>query len=151
MHCPYCGDLAKPATGKEIYPSSKRLWDKKFFLCRPCDAYVGCHGGKSKKAGRLKPLGTLANRNLRTLRVRAHRIFDRMWMTEGLDRSAAYTWLAMRLGIKKKECHIGHFNEEMCLKVIQTMKEYYGTNQKGGRDPLESNVELAGSDEGQSP
>lgn len=124
MVCPYCASVPEKVTGREIYPRMKRLWDKKFILCRPCDAYVGCHNDPDPK--KWKPLGSLANRELRGARIDAHRMFDRMWRDGQMHRSSAYTWLAGKLGIEKRECHIGMFNLEMCNKVITIMEEYYG-------------------------
>ena len=46
--CPYCGRDAHLTTGLHIY--NQRRFDlahKKFWVCRPCKAWVGCHTGGS--------------------------------------------------------------------------------------------------------
>jgi hypothetical protein len=116
--CPYCGEEAKLASGRDIYIHRPDLWSKLFYLCKPCDAYVGMH-----KHQPLVPLGTLANAELRSARIRTHQAFDPLWEGEGMSRSGAYSWLAGQLGIEKKDCHIGMFDLATCLKAITIAKE----------------------------
>ena len=116
--CPYCGKLSELVKGNVIYSGRRDLWDKTFYLCAPCDAYVGCHPNS------VNPLGRLANEELRKAKMLAHRAFDPMWRDGNLNRRTAYCWLAERLGIEEKECHIGMFDVDMCKKVIQVCKEY---------------------------
>lgn len=123
VKCPYCGNNARKATGKEIYPHRKKLWKRKFFICQPCDARVGCHDVKGHK---WKPFGTMANKELRKLRQRAHAAFDPMWDSEGASftRYQAYGWLGCMMGLERDDTHIGMFNEEQCLKVVRVCKEW---------------------------
>ncbi len=116
MKCPYCGNNARKTFGKELWPHRKSLWKKKLFVCKPCDARVGCHDTKGFK---WKPFGVMANAALRGLRMRAHAAFDPIWRIGGKSRSDAYQWLADGMGMDKKETHIGMFNEEQCRKVIE--------------------------------
>jgi hypothetical protein len=109
-------------TGKEIYPHRADLADRKFWRCEPCGAYVGCH----VKTG--KPLGRLANAGLRRLRIAAHEQFDKLWKvgdaeTLGKRRTSMYAWLARTLGVRGDQCHIGMFDETMCRRVLQAVKE----------------------------
>lgn len=115
VKCQYCGNKAKKVMGDVIYPYRKSLWRKKFFLCEPCDAYVGCHQTPN---GKFKSMGELANRELRQLRIKAHEAFDPMWLHGSMERSKAYAWLAMQMNLSTKECHIGKFNVEQCKRVI---------------------------------
>lgn len=57
--CPYCGKDSVLVNGHVIYPHRPDLLEKKFYWCKPCDAYVGCHPGTAN------PLGRLANAELR--------------------------------------------------------------------------------------
>lgn len=114
--CPYCGRPAKRVTGKEVYPHRNDLYRKKFWICRPCDAYVGCH-----RDG--KPFGTLANSDLRNIRMKVHEKFDRLWKSGRMDRNAAYKSLAKKLGISTKKCHIGMFDIEQCKRALRAAKE----------------------------
>ena len=113
MICPYCNSHPKLVNGEAIYPYREDLHKKYFWLCFECNAYVGCHpGGK-------KPLGRLANAELRGYKSAAHAAFDPSWKDRWMSRSDAYKWLSERLGIKKEDCHIGMFDIDMCKKVIE--------------------------------
>ncbi len=120
--CPYCAELAKLVAGNEIYSNRPDL-DKKFFYeCRPCGAYVGCHPGT------IKPLGRLADKELRWWKMEAHKAFDPKWkrkihkIGKGKARRNAYEWLAGKLGIDVEDCHVGRFDIEMCKRVVEVCK-----------------------------
>lgn len=125
--CPYCGKNSELTNGSAIYPSRKDLADRSFYLCRPCDAYVGCHKGTSK------PLGRLANKSLRIAKQHAHAAFDPLWQTKmqreqvskRVARQAGYEWLARCMGISVAECHIGMFDVRQCEQVIAICKPFY--------------------------
>lgn len=119
--CPYCGDQAELVTGVVIYPHRPDLADKKFYVCRPCAAYVGCHPGTDI------PLGRLADLELRKAKQKAHAAFDPLWLgtllhRPEMKRRAAYVWLAKALGLSEAETHIGMFDVETCLKVVAAVK-----------------------------
>ena len=115
--CPYCGNPSEMVTGQIIYPHRNDLYGKKFYRCKPCGAYVGCHPGTDK------PLGRLANAELRRAKSAAHAIFDPLWKNGSIKRAAAYKWLAENIGIDRKECHIGMFDVELCKRVVRICKE----------------------------
>ena len=131
MKCPYCKKKAVRTTGEEVYPKRPDLHHKAFFLCRPCNAYVGCH-----ESG--QPLGDLANAELRKLRVAAHGSFDILWRMGYFKRHAAYTWLAEALGIPVKQCHIGQFREEACLKVFELCTAKFKTLKQVSTQPSQA-------------
>lgn len=120
--CPYCGQAAELVGGDVIYESRPDLAARKFWLCRPCNAWVGTHANSPRFA----PLGRLANAPLRAAKKRAHAAFDPMWEAEDatMNRHQAYRWLAGKLGIPPSLCHIGHFNESQCAAVVAVMKEH---------------------------
>lgn len=78
-----------------------------------CDSYVGCPERTEK------PLGTLANKELRKWRRNAHFVFDRYWQEGFIGRKDLYERLAKALGIPVEECHIGMFDVETCKKIIR--------------------------------
>lgn len=117
--CDYCKNPAILVSGQVIYPHRNDLYSLKFWNCIPCKAYVGCH----KNSKDHKPLGRLANAELRKLKSLAHTAFDPKWKTGGMSRKDAYAILADRLGIKRKDCHIGMFDEETCRRVIEISNE----------------------------
>jgi hypothetical protein len=117
--CTYCKNPAFLVSGEIIYPHRHDLFSLKFWNCPPCKAYVGCH----KNTKDHKPFGILANAELRKLKSMAHAAFDPKWKSGRMRRSEAYGILADRLGIKKKDCHIGEFDESMCRRVIEISNE----------------------------
>lgn len=118
--CPYCNNEAELVGGDVIYPSRPDLHATRFYLCAPCGAYVGCH------AGTIRPLGRLANAELRRAKIAAHAAFDPLWKPQNgyrrMTRSAAYRWLTAQLKINREECHIGMFDVNTCRKVVQVCK-----------------------------
>lgn len=116
--CPYCYRDAELVTGERLYPNRPDLWGKSFHLCEPCWAYVGCHPGSTK------PLGRLANAELRTLKQAAHSAFDRRWKGPQAfqTRTEAYAWLAKQLRLEPSACHIGMFDAATCLRVVEVCR-----------------------------
>lgn len=123
--CDYCGRGTELVGGDVIYPHRKDLARLKFYRCAPCDAYVGTHKGT------VKPLGRVANATLRTLKQQAHVAFDPMWRDSKMSRSEAYIWLASKLGIPRKKCHIGMFDEATCERVIEVCNAEYFEDTRG--------------------
>lgn len=122
--CHYCGREAKLVTGDVIYPHRPDLANLNFWLCAPCDAYVGCHKrgariGINAVSDGTVPLGRLANAELRRWKSLTHEAFDPLWKQGGMTRGAAYAWLAHKLGIPKNECHIGFFTLEQCQEAVR--------------------------------
>lgn len=124
--CPYCRQPAVLVKGDHIYPHRMDLYQLNFWNCDPCFAYVGCHKKGAKvdgvKSDGTIPLGRLADPYLRRAKSQAHAAFDPIWKNNHLTRSEAYKRLAIQLGIPKKECHIGMFDIEMCMKVVEVCR-----------------------------
>jgi hypothetical protein len=107
--CDYC---RRPA---EFLPSSAPVYGRDYgpvWRCEPCGAWVGCHKGSDT------PLGRLANKSLRAMKIRAHDAFDPIWRGTKTKRGSAYAWLADQMGLDRKDCHIGMFNEDQCQLVV---------------------------------
>ncbi len=113
--CPYCGSPAELRDSSVIYGRSYGpAW-----ICASfpkCDSYCGCHKGTTK------PLGRLANRELREAKKAAHAAFDRLWKSGAMRRKDAYRWLADNLGISTDACHIGEFDVPLCRRVVELVK-----------------------------
>lgn len=90
------------------------LWTKLFYICKQCDARVGCH-----KNG--QPMGTPANAELRKARMAAHKVFDEIWRSGAMSRKKAYKLLSKKFGVK--EFHIGESTLEEATYVIGYTKE----------------------------
>lgn len=114
--CNYCGKEAIWVNNKEIYGKSYGEKNQMAWLCKPCNAYVGCHNNSKK------PLGILANKELREIKM----ISKKMWQRKYLSiygKGKAYKYLAENLKIKPKDCHFGYFDINMCKKVINLLKD----------------------------
>lgn len=118
VNCPYCRKPAKFMTSKKYYGKD---FQRNVYVCHPCNASVGTHGRSNR------PLGTLANKDLRHLRKLCHQSFDTLWEgsknTQMMTRLQAYQWLRKSLGIPKKEAHIGRLNILQCRKIIRKIKK----------------------------
>jgi ssDNA-binding Zn-finger/Zn-ribbon topoisomerase 1 len=79
-----------------------------------CDSYVGVHRGTNR------PLGTLANKELRKARMECHNVFDQSWRSGRSTRDDAYRTLAITTGVK--EPHFWQFTLEQCNKFLEATK-----------------------------
>ena len=116
MKCNYCNNEAEWVENKEVYG---RRYGKSYmiWLCRNCNAYVGCHNNTKE------PLGTLADTELRELRKKAKgkfivKFLGGTWKRPHNEKNLAYSRLGGLLGLKKGECHFGMFDKETCNKVL---------------------------------
>lgn len=107
--CPYCGKETELTDSAEIYGTSYGP----IYLCRDCDAYVGCYTGTTTS------LGMLANKELREAKKRAHHYFDQLWMPNRNRRYKTYTWLSQQLDIPREITHIGMSDVEQCNKIAE--------------------------------
>jgi ssDNA-binding Zn-finger/Zn-ribbon topoisomerase 1 len=115
--CPYCNSKVNLTDSAAVY-HGKSYGD--IYLCDKypeCDAYVGVHKGTTV------PLGTMANKELREWRKKAHAVFDSLWKTGKITRKAAYNKLMLKLGLSK-------MSVDQCKKLIAAFKAEggdYGT------------------------
>ncbi len=115
MICPYCDREAPWVENKELY---RKNYGKSYmcYYCKLCDAYVGCHNNTRE------PLGTMANRELRALRIQAHHYLDMHW-NFGSDRrnrrTKVYSEMASYFGF---DVHVGSADIELCNKIIEYAK-----------------------------
>jgi hypothetical protein len=111
--CPYCGKEAVWCENKEIY--GKNYGNSYMcYLCKDCNAYVGCHQNTER------PLGTMANKELRELRIKCHSNFDKLWKSKYLKRWEAYKYLSELM--EMADAHIGNFTKEECLILLDKLK-----------------------------
>lgn len=111
MNCPYCHKEAEWVSNEAVYG---RRYGKSYmiYLCRDCDAYVGCHNNTRK------PLGTMANKTLRGERKKTHGIVDPLWKTGKYSRGGVYALLAEHFG---REIHIGESSIEQCCEIREAV------------------------------
>jgi len=108
MECPYCKKEAKWVENKEVYGIN---YGRSFmcWYCKDCDSYVGCHNNTKK------PLGTMANKELRGWRIKAHAVIDPLWRNGEMKRHEVYKMLADEFG---RVIHIGESNIRTCKEIL---------------------------------
>lgn len=111
MICPYCQKEADWISNEVVYG---RRYGKSFmcYYCKDCDAYVGCH--KNSRS----PLGTMANKALRTKRMATHAVVDPLWKDGKYSRRTVYKRLSEAFG---HTVHIGASDEATCDEIIKTV------------------------------
>jgi hypothetical protein len=115
MVCPYCNKKAEWVENKEVYG---RNVGKSYmiYLCKDCDAYVGCHKNTRRE------LGSMANKELRELRTRVHDIIDPLWIYRR-DKKAWRTKVYEKLNKWwGGEFHVGWLRENDCKYVIENLE-----------------------------
>lgn len=111
--CPYCSKTSKLVDSEVIYGRSYGL----VYICQPCQAWCGVHKGT------IRPLGTLANAELREWRKRAHAAFDPIFKLNHLPRWKAYKRLAKALCLKV--VHIGESDISTCKRIIEIVPQIF--------------------------
>jgi hypothetical protein len=114
--CPYC--FAKVGLVDSAVVYSGHSYGP-LYLCSnwpQCDAYVGCHKGTTK------PLGRLANKQLREWKIKAHAALDELWKSKRYSRHHAYQIASDILGKPFDETHIGMFDVQNCKDLIRALQ-----------------------------
>ena len=116
--CPYCKSSTRVTTQVEVYGMSYS--GTPVIVCKnypKCDSYVGT----DKKTN--NSLGRLSSKELRILKMQAHKVFDILWIAKHFTRNEIYQKLSEELGIPFEYCHIGNFNIQTTMKVIDFAKK----------------------------
>lgn len=130
VRCPYCGSKASKRPASYVY-GEKADKSSYLYVCDRypvCDSYVAAH----EKSG--LPMGTLANADLRKLRIEAHKALDIIWQSGYMSRTQEYKWLQAKLDLPASEMHIGHFNEYYCKLLIAECRQAYRNMRSGARE-----------------
>ena len=114
--CPDCGIEALYANARMIYGRNYGMR----YICPACGKNVGVHRGTPV------PLGTLADRELKTERQQLHFKFDRLWKEKGMTRDGAYSFLSSKLGLPPEKTHIGMFDREQCGRAMRAINAVMG-------------------------
>ena len=110
--CKYCGGRVRCLRGSEYYVRRPDLHHTRRWVCEDCGASVGC------KKGTTQPLGSLADEQLRRMRLYAHKCFDPLWKDKTCTRDCAYRWLSRKMDTSKDDTHIALYDVTQCAKVI---------------------------------
>jgi ssDNA-binding Zn-finger/Zn-ribbon topoisomerase 1 len=125
IRCPHCGAIAVVRPAADIYGDPSNHGE--LYVCSNyprCQSYVGIHPGT------MIPMGTLANGDLRNLRIKAHRTFDRIWQNKIMSRDSAYRWMADYFGLRLQDAHIGMFGEYRCSELIKECERILAQNHR---------------------
>ncbi len=125
VYCPYCGKRAELVNSEDVYG---RDYGHRIYICWPCNAYVGCHKDTDR------PLGRLANAELRSMKIQAHAAFDPLWQSGQMKRKAAYAWLAEQMNRPVKQTHIGYFDVTECREVIRIVDKFRKDEKNAGKE-----------------
>jgi len=112
IFCPYCEKEAKWCENKVIYG---RNYGKSYmcYYCEDCNAYVGCHNNSKK------PLGTMADGELREWRKKVHAKIDPLWKENNWERSTIYKKLKRYYG---SHVHIGDSDIDLCADILKNFQ-----------------------------
>jgi ssDNA-binding Zn-finger/Zn-ribbon topoisomerase 1 len=122
--CPYCGSTVVLRSAEGIYRDNSD--DARLYVCSKypaCDAYV-----RIKEGTKNVPVGSMANGELRALRIEAHRCFDRIHKSGLMSRQDAYAWLAGVVAAPMAYAHIGQLGEYNCKVVIEESTRFMEQN-----------------------
>ncbi|WP_374347981.1 zinc-finger-containing protein [Chitinimonas sp.] len=119
-NCPYCGQRTQLLTFQEVHPNLTSTHPRLYYRCTPCDAHISCDPQT------LKPLGRLANPELRRIKRRLHYAFDALWKgpQSTLSRSAAHHLLAQLLAVSPEACSISWFDIAQCERALQVLRTH---------------------------
>ena len=111
LYCPYCGGLAVLRPAEYVYG------ERNLNPITICMFAVVTHPvililESIKKS--MRPMGTLANGDLRHKRIEAHRALNKVVQAGIMTKHGAYIWLQNRLCLREKDMHIGMFSEYRC-------------------------------------
>jgi ssDNA-binding Zn-finger/Zn-ribbon topoisomerase 1 len=111
LTCPECGDQM------ELRNSSRF---GRFYGCKSyphCKATHGAH-----KDG--TPLGIPTTKEGKKARMRAHEVFDKLWVDRHMTRTEAYAWMGKILDLPPHEAHIARFDIAQCEKLIEAVTRF---------------------------
>ena len=121
IRCPYCGAKATLRPSSVVYGERAKSGGYLYVCDRypKCDAYVGAHQKTTR------PMGTLANGDLRHKRIEAHKVFDQMWKSGLMTKWQAYRWMQGKFALNEDQAHIAKFSEYMCDQLIAACNQVY--------------------------
>ena len=122
--CDNCGSKRIACTdNKVLYGKNQGKWPV-IWYCYDCKAAVSCHPDSQI------PMGKMATQAVRSLRRKAHKVFDKIFKKHYMTRTDAYAWLANNMSIPRNECHISNFDEKQCELVIYLARQYLSLRKK---------------------
>lgn len=125
--CIYCGNNLDKVLGHDLLKLNRNF---KFF--ERGSYYYVCQNGHELAYVRAHttsglPMGFVANRHLRGLRIEAHKAFDTLWKgrTAHMSRKDAYYWLAEAMKIPVDNLHMSWLTAKQCQAVVDAISDYW--------------------------
>lgn len=115
-----------------VYGDNNLDPEKYLYVCSgypSCDSYIGAH----KKS--MRPMGTMADSDLRNKRIEAHRALDAIWKNGYMTKHSTYIWLQNRLNLREKDTHIGKFSYYLCEQTIRECTDYIKSREEKKKSP----------------
>lgn len=115
IQCPYCGSNAVLRPASKVFGTKARENNRFLYVCAnwpACDSYVTAHLEDRR------PMGTMANGQLRHKRILAHKALQAYRKATNTKKWASYIWLEGKLGLDQQRTHIGMFSDDECDRVI---------------------------------
>lgn len=110
---------ARLTNGGEVYPHRPDLFGLPFWRCDTCNNFVGCH---HKSKDRTKPLGCIANQEMKNARMQIHSIIDPLWKDGIMTRSQVYSKLSDALGRQYHTAELSSMKEvDIVLKAAKQL------------------------------
>lgn len=114
--CRYCQGTVIIANNSYIYNGTSYGDYPWIYVCTSCKACIGMHPETDI------PLGTLANAELRKVRMEVKNKFNPLWQGRKMSRTEAYQRLAKAMGISQSKCHFGMFDLKECYKAMSALR-----------------------------
>lgn len=110
--CPYCGGKGHLAPRSKV--SRKAKPEQMVYVCdnfdEGCETYVSAHRGDNL------PMGTMATKETRSLRVDVHCLIDKLWKSGLEGRRQVYNRLGKFLNVNN--FHVANLDSEQCKMVL---------------------------------
>ncbi|MEL6341933.1 MAG: RNA ligase [Myxococcota bacterium] len=110
--------------GMHTYAAGTLLW-----VCDRCDCDHEAHQRDERwpdedvDYAQGQPLGVPASARGKALRLQVHERLFALRRQEGFDRSAAYQWLSLKLGLPRHRTHVALFDAPRCAAVIRMIDD----------------------------
>ena len=122
--CPFC-------CSRVSLIDSAKIFGCNYGFIYLCDSYPNCDARVGRHPGSIKPLGTLADKQLRKWRSFVHRKFDPLWQSGVFSsRQAAYKWLSKAMKLPLDKTHVAMFDIRQCQRAIACIEVFTKSRQR---------------------
>lgn len=103
--------------GNVAYPHRENLFSLNFYQCPVCKNFVGVHKGT------YRPLGVIANSEIKNARRHIHNLLDPIWKTGKIGRKKCYKLISEELGYEYHTANLKTIDEcRTVYRIIQRIK-----------------------------